>query len=84
VVLNDGNQSVLLGKDQPPYKKVAGHMADLKYPPENRTFRHERVDDSIQFGGDSYNIVAITSNEVVLSAQSTSQRTRIKWKAAGQ
>ena len=43
-------------------------MVDMKYPPENRTFAGRRIDSTIFFGGNEYKVVAITQDEVVLSA----------------
>ena len=51
-------------------KRVDGYLADLKYPPENRAWPTRRKGDKITFGGETYNIVAIAANEVVLSAPS--------------
>jgi hypothetical protein len=53
-----------------PVKRVDGYLADLKYPPENRSWTTRRKGDKITFGTETYNIVAITANEVVLSAPS--------------
>jgi hypothetical protein len=49
-------------------------VTDLKYPPENKTFPGLRVNSVISFGGDSYTIVDIKADEVVLSAQSNQKR----------
>jgi Lhr-like helicase len=43
-------------------------MADLLYKPDTRSFLNRRIGDRIRIGGEEYNIVAITQNEVVLSA----------------
>ncbi|MEY4387637.1 MAG: hypothetical protein RLY20_2920 [Verrucomicrobiota bacterium] len=51
-----------------PYRRVDGYLAELKYPPENRTWPPRRKGDKLTFAGDTYNIVAITETEVVLSA----------------
>jgi hypothetical protein len=53
-----------------PFKRVDGHLADLKYPPENRSWTGRRKGDKITFGTEAYNIVAIAANEVVMSAPS--------------
>lgn len=81
IELLEGNKEVLLTKDKP-FTQVGGYMADLRYEPENRSFLGRRVDDKITFGGESYNIVAITEREVVLSALSTTKRTTVKYSAA--
>lgn len=80
--MDNGNKTVVVSKDKP-HIEVAGYMADLRYDPENKNFPGKRVDDPpLSFAGDAYNIVAITENEVVLSAKSTSKRTTVKWNAA--
>lgn len=79
--LDNGNKTVVVSKEKP-HIQVAGYTADLRYDPENKSFNGRRVDDALPFAGESYNIVAITENEVVLSAKSTSKRTTVKWNAA--
>jgi Lhr-like helicase len=54
---------------------VDGHLADLRYPPENRNWSNRREGDRLTFGGEEYNIVAINENEVVLSARSGKKTT---------
>lgn len=61
-----------------PYQAIEGYTADLVYQADGKTFMDKRVDDVLVFGGDSYKIVAITENEVVLSANSNNKRTSIK------
>lgn len=68
----DGNVSVTRSK---PFKRVDGYMADLKYPPETKTWLKRRVGDKLVFAGEEYNIVAINENEVVLSAPSGKKTT---------
>src|SRR5688500_20308207 len=41
---------------------------------EDKIWKEVRVKDELNFGGESYNIVAITANEVVLSAKSNKKR----------
>jgi hypothetical protein len=50
-------------------------MADLKYTPENKTWTARRVGSGpLTFAGEEYNIVAIGTNEVVLSAKSNQKK----------
>lgn len=65
--LTDSGDQISISKDKP-YRRVDGYMVDLKYLPENRTFPNRRIDSTIVFGGSEYKVVAITQDEVVLSA----------------
>ena len=56
-------------------------MVDLKYAPENKTWTSRRVGDPLFFNGEDYNIVAITENEVVLSAKSNQKKWTVKYSA---
>jgi hypothetical protein len=81
VELNDTGKRVTLSKDQP-FRRVEGYMVDLKYPPENKTWTNRRVDALLPFDGEDYKIVAITENEVVLSAKSNQKKWTIKYSAS--
>jgi hypothetical protein len=61
-----------------PYEKVEGFKVDLQYPPENKNFPDQRVGSKLTLGGEDYIIVAITENEVVVSASSINRRTTIR------
>jgi hypothetical protein len=67
-----------------PFTRVDGYKVDLSYPPEKKTFNDIRVGDPLVLGNESYNIVAITTNEVVVSARSNDRRTTIRNNAAKQ
>ena len=79
--LNDTGQRVTVTKEQP-FRRVDGYMVDLKYAPENKTWTNRRVGASLSFNGEEYNIVAITENEVVLSAKSNQKKWTIKYSAS--
>jgi hypothetical protein len=79
--LNDTGQRVTVAKDQP-FRRTDGHMVDLKYAPENKTWTSRRVGAPLSFNGEDYNIVAITENEVVLSAKSNQKKWTIKYSAS--
>jgi hypothetical protein len=81
LVLNDTGDTVVLSKEQP-FRRVDGYMADLVYKPENRTWPGKRVGNSIAFNNEDYNIVAITKNEVVLSAKSNQKKWTVTYNAA--
>ncbi len=74
---------VTLTKEKP-YSRVVGYAADLVYVPANKQLNNKRVNDQIKLEDDPelYKIVAITRNEVVLSADSTKKRTVIKSNAS--
>jgi len=62
-----------------PFARIEGYKVDLVYPPENRRpFTDKRVGDPLALAGEDYNIVAITPNEVVVSARSNDRRTIIR------
>jgi hypothetical protein len=65
--MNDTGEKISIARDKP-FRRVDGYMADLKYPPESRTFLNRRVGATIFFGGVEYNVVAISPDEIVLSA----------------
>jgi hypothetical protein len=77
VELSDG-VTVNLPKAQS-FKRVDGYMADLKYDPERKTWRNQRVGDKISFSGEEYNIVAINEGEVVISAKSNQKKWTIRY-----
>jgi hypothetical protein len=76
VELADGKK-VTVTPDKP-YSEVEGYKADLHYPPENRNFKDVRVGARLTLGGEDYIIVAITENEVVVSAVSNNRRATIR------
>jgi hypothetical protein len=79
--LGDTGDKVSVFKDRP-YQRVDGYKADLSYPPENRSFLERRVNDTLILGGEDYIVVAISQNEVVLSARSNNKRTTLRYNAA--
>jgi hypothetical protein len=76
--LADTSETAEVSKDKP-FQRVDGYAADLKYPPENKTFPGRRVGSPLPFGGDDYLIVAINQNEVILSAQSNQKKTTLRY-----
>ena len=78
--LTDTGDAISINREKP-FRRVDGYMVDLKYAPENRNFPNKRVDSSIVFGGNEYKIVAITQDEVILSAPNQKKLT-IKFSAA--
>ncbi len=72
---------VSISKEKP-YRRIEGFAVDLRYGPDNLVFANKRVNEVITFGGESYKIIAITDNEVRVSAISTDKRTTIVLKSA--
>lgn len=77
---DETGEEMVVGRNLP-FRRVDGYLADLRYPPENRLWSNRRVGDRLTFGGEEYNIVAITETEVVLSARS-GKRTTVRVGAA--
>jgi Protein of unknown function (DUF1822) len=76
--LTDTGGSAVLSKDKP-FHHVDGYKADLKYNPEGKSWQDQRVNDKLKFAGDDYIIVAISENEVVLSAKSNQKKTTLTY-----
>ena len=58
-----------------PFRRADAYTADLRFDPENKTFKGRRVGQVLPFGEEQYIIVAINQNEVILSAQSNQKKT---------
>lgn len=76
--MNDNGERVTISREQP-FRRVDGYMADLKYDPERKTWLNRRVGMIVSFAGEDYNIVAITKDEVVLSARSNQKKWTVKY-----
>ena len=83
IKLKDQFEPVVVSKDKP-FTQVIGYAADLTYPPAKQPFNNKRANDTVKLEDDpeTYKIVAITRNEVVLSADSNKRRTVIKYNAS--
>ncbi len=79
--LNDTRQRVEVSKEHS-FRRIDGYMVDLKYAPESKTWTARRVGAELYFNGEGYNIVAITENEVVLSAKSNQKKWTVKYIAS--
>jgi hypothetical protein len=82
VELVENGEKVAITKEKP-YERVDGYEADLLYTIENKPFNNVRVGSKVTFAGETYNIVAINPNEVVLSAQLNDKKYTVRL-AAGQ
>jgi hypothetical protein len=67
-----------------PYERIVGYSADLRYPLEDKLFKDLKVKGEFTIAGETYNIVAITENEVVLSAKSNKKQTVLEYKDKAQ
>lgn len=75
--LADTGEQITVSKAKP-FRRVDGYMVDLKYPLESRApWVGQRVGAQLKFGGEDYIIVAITKNEVVVSAKSNQKKTPV-------
>jgi len=74
--LSDAPETPVSITKEKPFKRVDGYLVDLRYAPENKSFPGRRVGDKIRIAGEDYNIVAIATNEVVLSAPNGKKYTR--------
>jgi hypothetical protein len=54
-------------------------MADMKYDPEKKVWRNQRIGSTLSLNGEDYNLVAISTNEVVLSAKSNQKKWTIPY-----
>lgn len=75
--LVDDGEIIEISKEKP-YQRVDGYMVDLRYTLENRPpWVGQRVGSTLTFGGETYNIVAITKTEVVVLAKSNQKKTPV-------
>jgi hypothetical protein len=81
VELNDTGERAVITKDKG-FKRVDGYMATIIYEPQNQNWPNQRVGAKLRFNAEDYNIVAITQNEVVLSAKSNGKKWTIQYNAA--
>lgn len=57
-----------------PYMRTVGYEAELKYPVTGRTYPRLRKDSPIEIDGETYKVVDIVANKVVLSDDSNGKR----------
>jgi hypothetical protein len=76
--LNEIAQRVEVDKDHP-YRRIAGYAADLKFEPEHKTWPARRVGGVLSFGGDEYEIMAITRTAVVLRQKSNNKTWAVEY-----
>jgi hypothetical protein len=76
--LTDSGETATISRSKP-FRRADAFMADLKYRPEGRGWDGQRVGDDLKFAGDDYIIVAISQNQVVLSAASNQKKTTLTY-----
>lgn len=82
IVLLAGDKEPVRITKQDPYQRIIGYTADIAHTVEKKKWDNQKVKDELNFGGETYNIVAITPDEVVLSAKSNKKQTVLEFKAA--
>jgi hypothetical protein len=78
--LNATKESASVDKDHP-FQRVSGYAADLKYGPEDKTWLNRRVGSVLAFGGDEFDIVAVTRTEVMLRQKSNNKTWAVEYDA---
>jgi hypothetical protein len=73
--LAETGETVAIGPGKPPFSRVDGYSADLRYPPEGKSWHAKRKDDTLNFASGQYKIVAITQTNVVLLAPNEKKTT---------
>lgn len=76
--LADTDETVTISKDKP-FQRADAYTVDIKYDPEKKVFPGRREGATVSFGGESYIIVAIHQDEVILSAASNQKRTTLRY-----
>jgi hypothetical protein len=66
LALSDG-ETINLNKEKP-FRRIDGYMASLYYEPQKKKWTDQRVGQTLNINGEDYKIVAISKDEVVLSA----------------
>jgi hypothetical protein len=83
VLLLAGEKELIVISKEKPYERIIGYAADFRHEFDKRNWQNLKVKDELTFGGfggETYNIVAITENEVVLSAKSNKKQTTIEYR----
>jgi hypothetical protein len=72
--LADTGETISVAKGKP-YQRADNYTADLKFDPEKKSFPNRSVGALLVFGEETYIIVAIHQNEVILLDQSNQKKT---------
>jgi hypothetical protein len=65
--LLENSETVGINRDKP-YRRVDGFVASLYYDPQKKKWTDQRIGQTLNINGEDYKIVAISKDEVVLSA----------------
>jgi hypothetical protein len=76
--LNDTKELVTVAKGRP-YIRVKEYSVDLRYEPENKTFRDQRENGILLFENDAYKIVAINSAFIRFQSLLTGRQTTLQF-----
>jgi len=73
--LKDSGEKIIISKEKP-FVRAEAYQADMRYPPENKTFLKQRAGAHLSFGGEEYDIVVINQNEIVFRALNDKKYTK--------
>ena len=76
--LNDTKQKVTVSKGLP-YRRVQEYSVELRYEPENKTFRDQREGGILLFENDAYKLVAINSAFIRFQSLLTGRQTTVQF-----
>jgi tRNA A-37 threonylcarbamoyl transferase component Bud32/tetratricopeptide (TPR) repeat protein len=76
--LKDSGERIALSRDHP-FQRLEGYMADLEYAGKHQIWINRRAGSVITFGGDNYEIIAVTRTEVLLRQKSTDKKWMVKY-----
>jgi hypothetical protein len=71
--LRKGSKQITLATGKP-YEEIVGYEADALFELDGKTFKEMREGSSIRFDNEIYKVIAITSSNVTIEAQSTPKR----------
>jgi hypothetical protein len=82
VVLLAGEKQPITVSRGKPYERIIGYSANLFYEAEKLPRKSVRAKDKFIVGGETYNIVAINANEVVMSVESNKKQRVLQYSPA--
>ena len=85
IQLNDTGDTVIVPNDkEKPWKRVDGYAADLRYEVRSavKNWGNMRTGAILDINGEKYKIIAISKNEVILSASTNDKKWTIKFNSS--